>query len=446
MSLNNRVKKLNLIETGPMNISRFNLAVIFSLVTMALLSLMYIQTTLLAKDIEANKQQVELAFPAILLEIQDILSWDKQFRRELRDFEGTNDFALTKSSEPTKTLEYRLKKTVDDALSLNYPGVDYELNAFVSNEYSCLFHSHHHVGLAKASKVMKAETHMCLCSLGPTTFDISLSYPNKDRVVLGESWPSLLVSFILTVFILIAFGFVIVIFNKQKKLSEMKRDFVNNLTHEFKTPLFSISLASKALMKDDNIKMSDSLTKYVGVIENEGNRLKNQVDKILQTALIDSGNLTLDKKQVDLHQTIMKVADNFKMIIQDRNGILKMDLKSKNHFVFVDETHIKNIIYNLLDNAQKYSEKAPCITVRTEDSNSNIILSVADTGIGMDEEAQKYIFEQFYRARAKDVNEIKGFGLGLSYVRSIVDAHEGRIELESSVSKGSKFIIHLPIA
>ena len=226
----------------------------------------------------------------------------------------------------------------------------------------------------------------------------------------------------------------------------MKRDFVNNLTHEFKTPLFSISLASKALKKSEAISASSSLSKYIDVIESESARLKNQVDKILQMALIDSGNLTLEKKQVDLHQIIEKVAESFRVIIQEREGSLMMDLRSKSHIVLADETHLKNIIYNLLDNAQKYSEDQPLIELKTEDHQEGILLSVRDNGIGMDQEAQKFIFDQFYRATPTERKNATGFGLGLSYVKSIVEAHKGWINLQSQLKKGSEFTIYLPLA
>ena len=324
--------------------------------------------------------------------------------------------------------------------------MEYILNAFISSEHACLIHSDHHDQLPKANKVLNAENHMCLCSLSPTTFDMSITYPNKESVVLARSWQSLVISLILMMFVLLAFALTIFIINRQKKLSVMKRDFVNNLTHEFKTPLFSISLASKALKKSEAISASSSLSKYIDVIESESARLKNQVDKILQMALIDSGNLTLEKKQVDLHQIIEKVAESFRVIIQEREGSLMMDLRSKSHIVLADETHLKNIIYNLLDNAQKYSEDQPLIELKTEDHQEGILLSVRDNGIGMDQEAQKFIFDQFYRATPTERKNATGFGLGLSYVKSIVEAHKGWINLQSQLKKGSEFTIYLPLA
>ena len=233
----------------------------------------------------------------------------------------------------------------------------------------------------------------------------------------------------------LAFAYTVITINRQKKLSQLKNDFINNLTHEFKTPIFSISLASGLLKKSEKVKESEKLMKYAELIDNEGQRLKSQVDKVLQMALIDSGNFKLEKKQLDLHELISKVARNFELVIHERNGLLKLDLHAKRHVIVADETHLNNIIYNLLDNAVKYTEREPEITVSTVDSDKGIELRIRDNGIGMGEDVQKFIFDRFYRAESGNLHNVKGFGLGLSYVKSVIDAHKGRIKLDSKRNK-----------
>ena len=172
--------------------------------------------------------------------------------------------------------------------------------------------------------------------------------------------------------------------------------------------------------------------------------MKSQVDKILQMALIDSGNFKLEKKELDIHELIEKVSKAFDLIITERGGSLSLELTANQHFLFADETHLNNIVYNLLDNAVKYTQVEPEIRVITRDSDKGIELIVKDNGIGMGEDVQRFIFDRFYRAESGNLHNVKGFGLGLSYVKSVVDAHKGKINLASKKNLGSEFSIYLP--
>jgi two-component system phosphate regulon sensor histidine kinase PhoR len=221
----------------------------------------------------------------------------------------------------------------------------------------------------------------------------------------------------------------------------MKNDFINNLTHEFKTPIFSIDLASSILKKAPELQKSNKLLRYVDVIENEGKRLSSQVDKVLQMALVDSGNFKLEKKNIDIHELIFKVVKNFEILVNDRGGKIELNLLANKTILFVDETHLKNILYNLLDNAQKYSTNNPEIVITTEDSEVGLSLSIQDNGIGINEHIQQYVFDKFYRGDSSDIHNIKGFGLGLSYVKSVIDAHKAKIDLISDPDTGSTFVL-----
>lgn len=429
-----------------MNLSKSTLLVISVLVISSLGGLISIQYGILKKDIETNGNQVAFAIPSILLDVYDDLSFNVKLDKLMFDYQGTKEFTFTKDTEPRDPIQKLIKSRLDAVLSLNYPTLNYSVDGFVSNEYGCLIHSHHGYDLPKTTKILSAENHICFCTLTPNTLDIAMNYPNKDAAVLGKSKLILTISFLLILIVIGAFAFAIYIINKQKKLSDLKKDFINNLTHEFKTPIFSISLAAKSLLKSNEVSDSKKLENYAKIIGSESNRLKNQVDKIMQMALIDSGNLTLEKKEIDLHSLIKKVADNLKMMVQDKNGSFTLNLKATKHIVSADETHLNNIIYNLLDNAQKYSVDNPVIEISTEDHKDGIALSVKDQGIGMKKEQQKFIFDQFYRAQKGDVHDVKGFGLGLSYVKSIVEAHKGKVGLKSTLNKGSEFTVYLPFA
>ncbi len=257
---------------------------------------------------------------------------------------------------------------------------------------------------------------------------------------------SLITSLLFITLLIACFSYTVVTINKQKKLSAIKNDFINNLTHEFKTPIFSIDLASGMLSKSNEIKASNKLLKYVDVIGAEGKRLKSQVDKVLQMALVDSGNFKLEKKKLDLHLLLKVVAKNFQLLINDRKGELRLDFEADKPILFADETHLKNIIYNLLDNAQKYTQGPPNIVVTTSNTEEGLMISIRDNGIGISKEVQKFVFDKFYRVSSGNVHNVKGFGLGLSYVKGVIEAHKGKIDLYSKPNNGSIFTLQIPVS
>ncbi|WP_424963980.1 sensor histidine kinase [Ekhidna sp.] len=429
-----------------MKINKYTLAALFIVVLSSLGVLLVIQFQILEKDIKNNRSTMELAIPGILSDLYDNMMFNRDLDNLVRKYEGTESFQFTTNSNPSDPLQLLLKSGLDEVISLNYPDLEYEVDGFVSDEYGCMIHRGHRPELPKAKKVMEADNHMCFCMILPNTLDISMTYSNKEETIIGNSASILKASFLLIVIILISFWFTIRTIGKQKKLSDLKRDFINNLTHEFKTPIFSISLASKSLRSIDEIKKTPKADSYLNLITNETKRLQTQVDKILQMALLDSGNLTLDKKEIDLHESIQNVAEGFQMIILEKEGTITFNLHASNHRIVADETHLNNVLFNLLDNAQKYSEEKPHIEIITEDSENGIILTFKDHGIGMDTVTQKYIFDQFYRAQSGNVHNVKGFGLGLSYVKKIIEFHKGTISLQSTPGQGSIFKIHLPTA
>lgn len=272
-------------------------------------------------------------------------------------------------------------------------------------------------------------------------YHLGLFFPNESLYLLSRVKDSLITAFLFIIMLIGCFTYTIIVIRRQKKLSDMKNDFINNLTHEFKTPIFAIDLASGMLKKAPELQSSTKLLKYAEVIDSESKRLRSQVDKVLQMALVDSGNFKLEKKQLDIHELIIKVIKNFEVLIKERQGEIKLNLNAKKTMLFADETHLKNILYNLLDNAQKYSRTSPQIIINTEDTSKGLSLSIQDNGIGIKEDIQRYIFNKFYRADTGDVHDVKGFGLGLSYVKSVIDAHQATIELVSQPNLGSKFTV-----
>ncbi|RQO30061.1 sensor histidine kinase [Taibaiella sp. KBW10] len=253
-------------------------------------------------------------------------------------------------------------------------------------------------------------------------------------------------SALFTIIIIAAFALTIRTMFNQKKIAEIKSDFINNMTHEFKTPLATISLASDALSMDKVRNNPELLNYYSGIIKSENKRMNKQVEKILQAAQIDKDDLKLNLQPTNVHDVIEKMAESFSIQVQQKNGLLTTNLLATETYILADEVHFSNIIYNLMDNAVKYSAEQVKIEVSTQNSKQNIIIKIKDNGIGMSKETQIHIFEKFYRAHTGNLHNIKGFGLGLSYVKAIVDSHKGKIKVESAVGKGSTFTIELPIA
>jgi two-component system phosphate regulon sensor histidine kinase PhoR len=227
--------------------------------------------------------------------------------------------------------------------------------------------------------------------------------------------------------------------SRQKKLAQLKVDFINNMTHEFQTPITNISMASEVLRAANPVLDTEKAAKYVDIIYQENQRLRLQVEQVLQTARLEKGELKLNKKKVDVNAIIQDVLTNFQLRLQNKRGQLTCDLKATQSFVLGDYFHLCNLFYNLLDNAEKYSPGNPEITVTTANSKQGIRVSIADKGIGIRQEVQKFIFEKFYRAPAGNRHDIKGFGLGLTYVQQIVKEHEGVVTVTSEENIGSCF-------
>jgi two-component system phosphate regulon sensor histidine kinase PhoR len=231
----------------------------------------------------------------------------------------------------------------------------------------------------------------------------------------------------------------------QKKLSEIKSDFINNMTHELKTPLATIALAVDAVRNEKVQSNKEKLDYFTGIIKEENVRMNKHVETILQSALMDRQELKVHPVEIDVHLLLHSLVDNYELQLADKQGSVEWKLNAANHIVEADETHFTNMLSNLLDNAIKYSKEQLLIRVSTHSTNKHMVIRIDDNGIGMNKETVKRIFEKFYRAHTGNVHNVKGFGLGMSYVKSVIDAHKGRIKVDSTIGKGSSFIVEIPL-
>lgn len=275
---------------------------------------------------------------------------------------------------------------------------------------------------------------------------IKVHFPEIDKYIYSTVW-FVIPSFIFTVVLLITFIFTLVIIFRQKKYTEIKNDFINNMTHELKTPISSISLASQ-MLNDESVAKSPNMLKHIGtVINEESKRLRFLVDKVLQISMFDKNKAIFKPKELDLNETVETIANTFTLRVEHTGGKIFTDIGAINSTIYVDEMHFQNAVFNLLDNAIKYrkTEVPLNIYIKTWDDEQHIYLSIKDTGRGIKKEDQKKIFDKFYRVHTGNVHDVKGFGLGLAYVKQIVTAHDGEITIESEYGKGTTFKIKLPI-
>ena len=267
--------------------------------------------------------------------------------------------------------------------------------------------------------------------------------PQIDKIVFKNMTSRIIVAVLFTFIIISAFYLTVSTLIRQKKLSEIKNDFINNMTHEFKTPIATISLAVDAIKNEKVQKDTGKLGYFSSIIKEENQRMNRQVETILKSALMDRQEVQLNLKPLHVHEIIRDVADNFILRLQEKQGMMETDLSATEDLIEGDEVHISNLITNLMDNAVKYSKEnvPPVIRLITSSNNKKFILRIEDNGIGMTRETSKRIFEKFYRAHTGNVHNVKGFGLGLSYVKNVVEAHHGTIKTESTLGKGSCFTI-----
>jgi len=274
---------------------------------------------------------------------------------------------------------------------------------------------------------------------------LSIIVPHQSSLIWKEMIWFILGAILFTFIITTAFFITVRTLLKQKKLSEIKSDFINNMTHEFKTPLATISLAVDAL-KNEKVSANKEKSEYfTGIIKEENKRMNKQVETILQAALLDKKEVQLNMKRLLAHDIIINVLNNINLQVEEKGGKIDVDLEAENDLILADEVHFTNVINNLLDNAVKYSKDNLHIKLSTKNAGNHLKIKIEDNGIGMNKETLHRIFEKFYRAHTGNVHNVKGFGLGLSYVKTMIDAHHGHIKAESVLGKGSSFTISLPL-
>ena len=323
--------------------------------------------------------------------------------------------------------------------------IDAPFNIEVRDSQKLIYHTSKVTTLTTRERPTRYTTALFKGDVNTPTGRLSIYFPDKKTVIFDNMSYLILPTLALLGLLIGSFAYTLSIIFKQKKISEMKTDFINNMTHEFKTPVATIMIASESL-RDPEIASNESrVNKLANIIYDENVRLGSHIERVLNIARLEKENLKIERVNVHINPLVEGVLDSMQLQLQKANGTLHIDISASNDLVIGDELHLSNVFFNLVDNAIKYSPNSPAITVKTFNNRGNIIISVADKGLGMTKEQQEKIFEQFYRIPTGNIHNVKGFGLGLSYVNDIIKRLDGKIHVKSEKDRGTVFEITLPL-
>jgi two-component system phosphate regulon sensor histidine kinase PhoR len=336
----------------------------------------------------------------------------------------------------------RLRSLMDKYSDYHHLDKNYQFAIVKTSNDSIIYATTPNFKHLKSNKIHKA----CLSCLWKNEyFHLAVYFPSQRNQTIFEMslWLIMSTMFILIVIILITYTITTII--KQKKVSDIKNDFINNMTHEFKTPISTISLAAEVLLQADNKSSAERLRKYSRIIYDENQRMRLQVDRVLQAASLEKGDYELKKTEFDVHKVIKEAVRNLCFETCEDRTTVNYHLDATDHILNGDQMHITNVMINLIDNAIKYSKEAIVLNIFSKNIDSGIAITIEDNGIGMNQEVLKHIFEKFYRVPTGNIHNIKGFGLGLYYVKNIIEAHGGSINVQSEPNKGTRFDLFIPL-
>lgn len=419
---------------------------IIILVIGSLFGLVFIQYHLLKVGILLEKRQFDLKIKNVLEEVSQQVDDNVVIRRNLARMYNT-------SVEELRSPEYLLPKMLKDSLDYLFEQELQRANLQLQYTYQMLeLHTEQilvpteaKTNLPSNSEIFKKRlwgrvASECRCQpLLELRVDHVLNY-------LFRQLAYLIVPSVLFILLLLACLFLLLNnLSRQRKLGKIKNDFINNLTHELKTPVFSISLMNKILTEAVKSGKKEKALEFIQLIDKENEQLKKHIEKVLELASWENGRLQLQFQMMDIHQLLQELVGQFSVKVQQQGGQLRAEFKAVKSQLNVDPDHFRNAVQNVLENALKYNDKTPDILLQTSNEARFLVLKIADNGVGIQAEDQKQIFEKFYRVSQGDVHQVKGFGLGLSYVKQIIEAHGGEVSVKSKPQKGTEFFIKIPI-
>lgn len=423
---------------------RDHIYVITILISIALIGLLFVQYNLIKLEVDIQKRHFDDEIDEVLLDMHHRIEEDEELsnhliqligdsvpaseRGDLEEFMVTEIRSFTDSILRNRELGYldydfsfyhRIEDTIAFTSAVNPHQPDYQKYAF------------------KAGRIIRK-------AYGKGTFRFGLLFHNQSLYVVYQIFSILIITTLFVLILLGSFFSTFMVLNRQKQLSKLKNDFINNLTHELKTPIFASSILYKIIKEKRHNFSEDELDHHLSLLEKENHLLKNKVEKVLELSVLERENPGLELKEIDLHTIISQKAEIYELIISERKGMLTCVLQAENPLIHGDSMHIGNIIDNLLDNAIKYADKAPDIRITTKNHSNGVLLIISDNGIGVDTDDLPFIFDKFFRVSKGNLHQTKGFGLGLSYVKMMTELHGGTLTFESKVGKGSTVTLQFP--
>ncbi len=300
-------------------------------------------------------------------------------------------------------------------------------------------------GYFKVDKGESYHTNLFSDENGNSNYQLYINFPDKEKYILSSISKNLILSMVFIITIIGVFAMTLYQLNKQKKIAAIKTDFINNMTHEFKTPIATINLALDAIKNPKIIGDENKIMSYVKMIREENKRMHAQVETVLRISKLEKNQLDVSKEVIDIHDILEEAISHLQLLIENKGGTLQRQFEAIQTEFIGNSFHVTNVFVNLLDNAIKYSDKTPKINVHTENSGTAVLIHIADKGIGMNKNALKHIFDKFYREETGNIHNVKGHGLGLSYAKRIIELHQGTISVVSEKGKGSRFTVKLPV-
>ena len=414
------------------NVRKRNLQIIIIVSALSLLGLIFMQFFWMRKSLRVAEKHYN---HRVNLALQDVI-------KEIERTEGGLQFLLTPKNEIVQAGSKKLNSLLHQYFDYHRLESNFNYTITTNRSDSILFTYAPLKAMANDTRPHK----VCLNRLeGGGGLHLEIFFPTKQRAIFLEKIAWFIFSGLFLLVVIFSFSYIIFMIIRQKKLSEMKSDFINNMTHEFKTPISTISLAAEVLLQSNESSSTSRLRRYAKIIFDENQRMQTRVDRVLQMALIDKNEFRLNLSETDIHKLIKETMNSISLHDYEKQVQVKYNLTAENHVILADELQIRSMINNLLENAVKYSSKQPVINISTRQMNGSVHIRLQDNGIGISSEAAKHIFDKFYRVHTGNIHDVKGFGLGLYYVKSIVEAHSGSIKVRSELKKGTTFDIFLPI-
>ncbi|MFM2385988.1 MAG: hypothetical protein RL660_745 [Bacteroidota bacterium] len=410
--------------------------IIVTLITISLLGIIYIQVNWINNTLKVRQEELSTKTLASMERVKNAILSEK--RRYMLRLNGGEESSVNGISAKDIFNTFDMKSLVQS--KLEEQGLKLEFEYSLQDEYgrSVMYSSGFKSEYFENPNIVWTQVSE---DNSKNREKLYVYFVQPDMYVQEKVYGLLLSALLFTSVIIATFAITIRAILKQKKLSEIKNDFIANMTHEFKTPIATISLATAALNNERVRSDSEKIDQYTEIIKEENMRMNKQVETILQAAQMEKEELKLTLKKINVHEVINTVYDNTAIQVEEKQGSLDISLKASNPFINADEVHFSNIVFNLLDNAIKYSKEQPHVRIETENISGDIHIRFIDNGIGMSRDTINNIFEKFYRAHTGNLHNVKGFGLGLTYVKQVVDAHDARIKVQSTVGKGSTFTI-----